>query len=371
MSLDWQVITPLQKILYKLCAEWYTTSAQKEDVVYSTHSMFICFAMLYLGSDANTKKQLESVFGYSSIPEEKFLNTMGQIVHKEPNQQTCVEIVNAIWAGMDLKFKDQFLAAVAKMECQMKNGDFKKNCEAVRQEINTFVQTATKDVIKDFIQPGVISPDTVSVIINAIYFKGEWDKPFHILPNKMEFEGAGEVTAMKVNVDSSASFEDDYTTVSVCYKGFEHKLVFVMPTNMKEFEAKKGLEQLKDIVVDTIQSFPEKRNVTIPKFSVESSFEMNDQLMKLGLTDPFGCAADFSKMSDTKTYVSAAIHKAVVKVDEVGTVAAAATGIAMNRCCMRPMAPPRDVIINKPYYFAIVEGNNLPLFFGKVSHPKF
>ncbi|ELP92978.1 serine protease inhibitor, serpin, putative [Entamoeba invadens IP1] len=179
---------------------------------------------------------------------------------------------------MDLKFKYQFLAAVTQMKCQMKNGDFKKKCGAVRQEINTFVQKATKNVIKDFTQPGVISPDTVSVIINAIYFNGEWNEPFHILPNKMEFEGAGEVTAMEVDVDSSA----------------------------------KGLEQLKDIVFNTIQSVPEKRKVTIPKFGVESLFEMNDQLIELELTDPFSRDANFSKMSNTKTYVSAAIHKAVV-----------------------------------------------------------
>ena len=65
MSIGWREAELIQKVLYTLCANWYATSLQKDDITFSTHSMFIAFSLLYIGSDGETKKQLGDVFGFS------------------------------------------------------------------------------------------------------------------------------------------------------------------------------------------------------------------------------------------------------------------------------------------------------------------
>ncbi|EDR28202.1 leukocyte elastase inhibitor, putative [Entamoeba dispar SAW760] len=367
--MNYQDIENMQNALYKLCIDWYDSSPIKEDIVFSTHSMFIAFSLLYIGAASETKTQLEKVFGFASIPESNFIKFLQSIIkHQEPTSSVTVDIVNGIWASENLEFTEEYKKAINTLNCQLKNGNFMTNAENIRQEINKFVEEATRKVIIEFLQPGTISGDTIAVIVNAIYFKGEWKTPFKILPKKMKFEGDEEVIGMKERFECSAVFTDKYTSVNIPYVGNKYSMVIIMPNNMKEFE-KENIRELKEYVRRTVQEFSEKRNVTIPKFKIETSFSMNQQLKSLGLINAFNESADFSKMAKGHFCVSEAIHKAVVEVDEKGTVAAAATGIAMMRCCL-PLEPPRDVIINKPYFFIITGEEQYPLFFGKVSHPR-
>lgn len=60
---------------------------------------------------------------------------------------------------------------------------------------------------------------------------------------------------------------------------------------------------------------------------------------------------------------SQAIHKAVVKVDETGTEAAAATGMEIV-----PMSVPLTVTFNRPFLMVILLNNDI-LFMGKIMNP--
>ncbi|ELP90938.1 serine protease inhibitor 2.1, putative [Entamoeba invadens IP1] len=171
-------------------------------------------------------------------------------------------------------------------------------------------------------------------------------------------------------VCSAAVFSNEYTACCLSYSDTNNQIAFVMPNDIEKFEkAREG--EIYEIMRSLSQNFPEKRSVTFPKFSVESSVNMVQQLRKLGLNLPFSCDANFSKMAKGKFYVSDAIHKAVVKVDENGTEATAATAIAATFCCCGPFDEPRPVVIDKPFYFSILGRYKLPLFFGKITNPKY
>ena len=76
---------------------------------------------------------------------------------------------------------------------------------------------------------------------------------------------------------------------------------------------------------------------------------------------------DYSKMTKTKgLFISDAIHKATIEVDEEGTVAAAATGMVMMMRCM-PM-PPMEITVDKPFLFFIRSGNHV-IFAGRMVDP--
>jgi serpin B len=115
-----------------------------------------------------------------------------------------------------------------------------------------------------------------------------------------------------------------------------------------------------------------KAEVYLPKFKLEASFSMKNTLEQLGMKVPFTAAADFSGMDGQRDlYISAVIHKAFVDVNEEGTEAAAATGVAVRAMAARVEPPPAIFRADHPFVFAIVDKQDgTILFLGRVTDPK-
>jgi len=114
---------------------------------------------------------------------------------------------------------------------------------------------------------------------------------------------------------------------------------------------------------------PDKTIVELPKFRSESSSELKHVLQSLGMTDAFASGADFSRISEPPLFISQVLHKAVVDVDEEGTVAAAATAVMMTRS-MPMQQPPFKLVFDRPFVFAIQHlATNTPVFTGVVQSP--
>merc|ERR1719427_2291637 len=114
--------------------------------------------------------------------------------------------------------------------------------------------------------------------------------------------------------------------------------------------------------------FVEKADIHVPKFSVEMSFDLAEQLKKLGVTDVFKPkVADLSSISRLKNlHVSSARHQAFLKVDEEGTEAAAATGIGIS-----VLSLPLTIRFDRPFLFYILhKPENAVVFAGRVVDPQ-
>jgi len=127
------------------------------------------------------------------------------------------------------------------------------------------------------------------------------------------------------------------------------------------------LGRLNDIIEDM-----ESREVklALPKFEFETEYALKETLVDLGMTDAFNQnSADFSGMTGNRDlFISDAIHKAFVSVDEKGTEAAAVTAIAMAGSA--PPSGPVDFTANRPFIFLIqdIETGSI-LFIGRVMNP--
>ena len=135
-----------------------------------------------------------------------------------------------------------------------------------------------------------------------------------------------------------------------------------------------GLE--KDLTAEKLEALrkgleKEKVKVFLPRFTFNTGYRLNDALAELGMPAAFTeGAADFSAMDGTnKLYIQTAFHKAFVEVNEEGTEAAAATGIAMGVKSM-PRAMPR-FRADRPFLFFIEDAKSgLILFMGRLEEPK-
>ena len=114
-----------------------------------------------------------------------------------------------------------------------------------------------------------------------------------------------------------------------------------------------------------------KADVSMPKFKIESRFEMKKTLMEMGINAAFSKSADFSKMNGkSNLMIDEVIHKSFVEVSEKGTEAAAATAVIVREKSMVIKDNPK-ITVNRPFVFVIKENkNNAILFVGKYVKPE-
>ena len=113
--------------------------------------------------------------------------------------------------------------------------------------------------------------------------------------------------------------------------------------------------------------------VIIPKFKMEADLDLKPPLEKMGVKEVFkGGAADLTgltKKSEEELYVSDVIQKCVIKVNEEGSEASAATAVVVER--FRSKRPKSRVFnANKPFlYFIVCKTTGMILFSGRMVDP--
>jgi len=239
------------------------------------------------------------------------------------------------------------------------------------------VEMQTRYKIKDLLPEGSVNSMTRMILVNAIYFKGDWlhafnpeqteTAPFQTLEN-----GTVEVPMMKLAKTRFAYGENDcFQTLELPYKGEEVSMLLILPTmtnglaHIKECFAPGNLEAC------TKGMRQREVNVFLPRFKVESTFaSLKRNLAALGLTDAFNSQlANFSGISNQSLLIDDVVHKAFVEVNEEGTEAAAATGIIMRTTSMP--APPKIFRADHPFVFLIRENQSGKiLFMGRICDPR-
>jgi serpin B len=223
--------------------------------------------------------------------------------------------------------------------------DYKSDADTARLKINKWVESKTNNKIRNLLTPLNVTSHTKSVLVNTIYFKADWAKPFN---KKATKEGifktaSGDKTRLPLmHRRSEYSYGEDggLKLLAMPYRGGETEMIFLLPKNAKRLakleRSLSGAEIQKWIKIldnghrtDTI--------VTIPKFKIEKRYKLGDHLKVLGMTIPFSDDSDFSGMkpvnllssdeNDWNLKISNVIHKVFVEVEEKGTEAAAATAI--------------------------------------------
>ncbi|KAL2088821.1 hypothetical protein ACEWY4_015720 [Coilia grayii] len=175
---------------------------------------------------------------------------------------------------------------------------------------------------------------------------------------------------MMQNTGLHGFYEDkeNFTTVlRLPYKG-SASMIIVLPDEgkMKEVEDSICQNHFKYWCYNVSFHFSSVQ-VEMPKYSISGKYSLKDTLEAMGVVSAFSDTADFSGMVVEKVKVSKVEHQAILKVNEKGTEAAAATAVEMGRTA--PHSPKR-VKINRPFYVLIADHTtNTVLFMDRVANP--
>jgi len=349
----------------------------KGNLFLSPYSISSALAMTYAGARGPTAAEMASVlhFGRDADALHSSFSRLREQLASPADNSFELAVANRLFPAKGFQLLDSFVAlARDRYAAPVEQLDFAGATEASRQRINSWVAGQTHDRIRDLLTQGVIDADTAMVLVNAIYFKGVWQQQFDKrATGKMAFSSQGKtlnVPFMTGTVkDASYGEVDGVQLLELPYKGGQLSMLVALPEGID------GLAKLEgSLTRDRLDAWlralaPGKVQVYLPKYKLESRFELGKTLQPMGMKLAFG-AADFSGMAKQGALaITRVIHKAFVEVNEEGTEAAAATAVIMSRS---PEAPRLPVFrADHPFLFAIRHNpSGSILFLGRVVDPR-
>jgi len=353
---------------------------QNGNLFFSPESISTAFAMAYAGASGTTAAQMAATLHFT-LPPDKLHPAMGALLAglNGPHAGYQLRVADALWAEKDFTFLDDFLKLTSSdYGAGFNRVDFKRAPQAARASINQWVEEKTEDKIKNLLPPGSVTPTTRLVLTNAIYFKGDWQSQFDKAQTKDEDfhpSATQTVKAPLMHLTSKLGYFNGGTfqAVDIPYRTGELSMIVLLPNDaggmpvleqsLTAANAEQWLSQLRpgsNVVL------------TLPKFKMTQQFQLGGTLSAMGMTQAFErSAADFSAMTGKRDlWISAAIHKAYIDVNEEGTEAAAATGIVMRPLAMARPQPPIVFRADHPFLFLIRDNRSgAILFMGRVIDP--
>ncbi|XP_019640738.1 PREDICTED: leukocyte elastase inhibitor-like isoform X2 [Branchiostoma belcheri] len=349
------------------------------NVFFSPYSISVALAMTSLGARGSTEAAMKGTLCYKDMSNDVLHSTFSTL-HQQlyASDKYTLQTANRLYGEQTYSFLQDFLNATKKnYGAELASVDFKGAAEQVRGTINKWVEEQTKDKIKDLIPAGAVDAMTRLVLVNAIYFKGNWDKQFKAeMTQDMDFNINNnekvKVPMMKMEEKFNyGEFQDQkFRVLELPYVEKELSMLIFLPD---EVEGIRNLESaLTATTLQTVSSqmYSTKVNLMLPRFKLEQDFSLGETLKKMGMGEAFSDGADFSGMSAAADlFISEVVHKAFVEVNEEGTEAAAATGLVLIGRARMPR-PPMKFFADHPFIFLIRDNrSNSVLFFGKMQKP--
>lgn len=362
----------------------YAKLTPNTNIFFSPYSISTALAMTYAGARGATKTQISQTLHFPTNQKQldtAFYYLINQINQASKHKNISIHTANSIWAQKDYPLRKEFIEALNKYyQTEVKKVDFKTAYKRVRREINAWVATQTNQKIKKLVNKRVLNTLTRLVLINAIYFKANWANPFDPEDTKNAPFWIGNTNKVEVAMMNKKQFSGYLETqelqiLQLPYQGsgkykYKNRLSMIILLPRK----RNGLAKLeKTLTASKLEKLFKQLDwqqvqVSLPKFKINSKFNLSQTLQKLGMTDAFTSKADFSGIDDSKNLsLDSVIHQAFVEVNEKGTEAAAATAIFMTRG-LAPMVP--EFRADHPFIFLIRhnDSGNI-LFMGRVVNP--
>jgi serpin B len=279
-------------------------------------------------------------------------------------------VANSIWVQDGMAVLPAYLDTLAEnYGAGLYTENFQTAPEPARTAINQWVAEQTENQIPSLLPQGSIDTLTRLVLANAVFFHGDWLRPFRSnSPTGLFQTLTGEVTVAYMQGSFNAALWSGagWNAGSMDYVGETVSMIVLLPDagTFSAFEAGLTAESLGAIFAGA----PPGRggDLILPRFRFSSDVSLAQTLSALGMPVAFGDAADFSGINGARDLrVQAVIHKAIIAVDEKGTTASAATGAIGGVTS----APP-TLHVNRPFLFFIRhKPTGAILFQGRVVDP--
>ncbi|XP_013177693.1 PREDICTED: antichymotrypsin-2-like isoform X2 [Papilio xuthus] len=355
--------------------QFKTNENPKESFIASPFSVLIPLAELALYTIGKSFAQITNVLNVTN--KDEIRQGMRRLLDnfKLPKNVT-LNLAQKIYANKQFELSDAFKRDTeVYFDAKAENLDFSQRAAAAKA-INDWVSAQTNGLIPNLVDESLLSELTRLVLVNAIYFKGNWLRPFDPkITQKKDF-----YIAKDKNVTVDMMYQKGYfrymenpslqiKALELLYKDRNYSLLCVLPTSTDTYTLEGLAKNLQDpqtfkSIVDGLQN--QEVKVYLPRIQTSSTTDLTKvfkavnitEMLNPNNTDLVGILKVFQQL-----YVSAAIQKAKVIINELGSEAAAANVITVGVTSVM-INEPKVFEANRPYYYFIINQKKNILFCG-------
>lgn len=374
---DYQkIVSGNNELGFKLMAELETD--ENENLFISPASLLMALSMVYNGADGATQEEIARAVQLEGIDVEALNKANVSLTSKlqRADDRIQLEMANSIWLSDRFHFQDDF----AQRNKDYFNAEIEEVNVADRKapkRINDWVKSSTNDLIEEVLdEDELLDSDLVALLVNAIYFKGEWKYAFDEQnTEKRSFHLADgsekSVQLMTLSEELAYMENDDMQAVKLPYGEGEMSMTVILPKEANGLAPFKKTMTAEKWRAWNKNFHPKAGMVRFPKFQVGYEVVLNDTLKAFGMESAFGEGADFSKMiqESDPIWISKVQQNTYIDVNEEGTESAAVTSVEIVTESA-PADPPFHMEVNRPFFIAITdEETDTILFMGTIMDP--
>lgn len=333
-----------------------------QNVIVSPLSIFQVLGLTTNGAKNITQSEMVSTLEATSLDN---LNNINLKLKNIIQEFVSVELANGVMSTFDpiksfVKICDKYEAPIEKL--------LSKN------QVNDWCSKKTHGKITEIIDE--LSPNTVMLLLNAVYFRGEWTYPFN--PERTyngTFYNFGK-EEKKVEIMTQTQIfkfykDSEIQAIELPYKNDSMSAIILLPNKDMDLNTYINLYNVNDEFINKVLEGMIETGVKLnmPKFEVGFYMKLKEVLKRLGMVKPFEIDADFSGINgEGGLYINEVIHKTYLKVDEIGSEAAGVTIVDMRK---NGIFAEVEMDINRPFIL-IIKSNDLPknnnfLFMSKIE----
>jgi serpin B len=354
--------------LFPLLSAYSTTA----NTVVSSLSAALAIQLTNDGARGGTQAAMARALGLDGMTRQEVRQQaaalLAALTRSDPKVQ--MDIANSIWARLGVRFRADFLQhARSSYAARVTALDFRSPQAA--STINGWVSCATHKTITSIVDR--IPSSVIMYLIDAVYFHGAWSSPFESgLTREQPFTtGAGrqeEVPLMAQRGSFDYYRGSDFQEVALPYGGDRRfEMDVLLP--------RRGLSlaQLERRLTPAVwgrwtSSFrPTGVALSLPRFRLSNSFNLDKPLKTLGMGAAFDGGADFSGLCIGSCSISSIRQGTFLRVDERGTTAAAVTVVGIATAMPRITS---TMTVDRPFLTAIRDSRTgAILFLGAINDP--
>lgn len=341
------------------------------DTFLSPTSVAIALGMAYDGARGATATAMAHALGVSHLSQATVRAQAAALLSAlRPTGGSGLAIANSLWAQQGTGFRSAFLHhARSKYGATVRRIDL--HAASAPGTINSWVSCATRGKIPSIVGP--IPPQTILYLINAVYFSDSWAQPFSRANTKTETfhaPGGAVQTPMMSQTSMFGYYQaPSFQLVSLPYKHPRFSMLVLLPgsgASLRSFVNgitasawNRWLGQIKT----------EEGTLVLPRISLRSEYDLIPPLASLGMGNAFTDSANFSGMCVQPCAISEVRHRALLQVNEKGTVAAGATAVGIVPTAIQTSQ--FSMTVDRPFVIAITDRTTgAILFTGVVNNPK-
>ncbi|XP_069676829.1 serpin B6-like isoform X3 [Periplaneta americana] len=378
-SLSEEMVTASNAFSIDLMKTIFSSEKRQKNTVVSPLSLSTVLSMVQQGSGGNTLKELDQVLhAQPKSTREGFKDLIQEL--SGDLEDIKLEIANKLYVRTGFDILKSFVNIVKKdFRSDIEDLNFSDAASAA-DTINSWVSENTHHKIQSLVTKDMITPDTVLMLLNAVYFSGGWDtvfaerntnmQPFTTLDGNSKdvatMHHYQEILVGGHNSDIGAKY------VHLPFSNNQFSMLLIVPDAVDGLKGVLNSLTTQKLVSLIREVDTRYVDLALPKYKFDTTSKLVPTLKKMGVYDLFDISANLTGISLRPLKATEVIQKAEIEVDEKGAKAVAVTVVIveLESLIILPNTETLDIKADHPFLFFIVDtSNSVPLFSGWVGEP--